>query len=382
MKEKLKRELNKTYLILSSEGCEYEESYEIEMLMKNSLETILPIHALRIDGNVELYYDISSKQTLESCVERAKISSDTVRGLFETIDKMTIEIKEYLLDVENVLLDLEHIYTKEGKFYFCYCPWQRNEVLTSFRWMLEEILGNIDYHDTEAVELCYHLYQRACKGDFYISEILKEHKKEEKPAEIETYFENYFEEDTNTEEACVQGEKKKEKKNIQGVFKRVLKFFLKKEAAYKLECTEQKSNYDFLQEETYMGCLAEERAAYGYTQILETENNNTIFLADMPRGSWKLRPLIPGYEEFVITGESYLVGKKRDSVDGFIGRDTISRIHSRLCVKQERLFVADANSTNGTFVNGVAVAPGEEVEIFPGDRIMFADVGYECYNSL
>ena len=63
MKEKLKRELNKTYLILSSEGCEYEESYEIEMLMKNSLETILPIHALRIDGNVELYYDISSKQT-------------------------------------------------------------------------------------------------------------------------------------------------------------------------------------------------------------------------------------------------------------------------------------------------------------------------------
>ena len=61
MKEQLKRELNKTYLILNSDGCEYEESYEIEMLMKNSLETILPIHVLRIDGNVELYFDISSK---------------------------------------------------------------------------------------------------------------------------------------------------------------------------------------------------------------------------------------------------------------------------------------------------------------------------------
>ena len=111
MRERLKRELNKTYLILSSEGCEYDESYEIEMLMKNSLETILPVHALRVDGDVELYYDISSKQTLKSCVDRAKLSADTVRGLFETIDKMTTEIKDYLLDMENVLLDLEHIYS-------------------------------------------------------------------------------------------------------------------------------------------------------------------------------------------------------------------------------------------------------------------------------
>lgn len=382
MKEQLKRELNKTYLILNSDGCEYEESYEIEMLMKNSLETILPIHVLRIDGNVELYFDISSKQTLKSCVERAKLSADTVRDLFEAIDKMTIEIKEYLLDTENVLLDLEHIYTKEGKFYFCYCPWQNNEVLNSFRWMLEELLGNIDYRDTEAVELCYHLYQSACKGDFHISEILGEHRKEEKQPEIETFFENNFEDEMSTEEILIREEQKEDRKNKIGIFKKVLKFFLKKEAKNKFECTEQISTYECLQEKIYPECLAEERAAYGYTQILDNKDNSTIFLDDMPRGRWKLRPLVSGYEEFVVTGDSYLVGKKRDSVDGFIGRDTISRIHSRFYVKQERLFVADANSTNGTFVNGVAIAPGEDVEIFPGDRIMFADVGYECYNSL
>ena len=80
--------------------------------------------------------------------------------------------------------------------------------------------------------------------------------------------------------------------------------------------------------------------------------------------------------------DNFLVGKKRDEVDGYIGRDTISRIHSRLYVQQHRLFVADANSTNGTFVNGESVLPGKDVEIFPGDRILFADVEYECYNSL
>ena len=217
MKEKLKRELNKTYLILSSEGFEYEEAYEIEMLMKNSLETILPIHALRIDGNVELYYDISSKQTLKSCVERAKVSADTIRSLFETIEKMTAEVKAYLLDKENVLLDLEHIYTKEGKFYFCFCPWQPQEVLNSFRRMLEELLGAIDYHDAEAVALCYHLYQCACKGDFHISKILNEHVKEAPQTELEAFFE----EGTKVEEACDQEEAVKEKHNNQGIFQRI-----------------------------------------------------------------------------------------------------------------------------------------------------------------
>ena len=115
---------------------------------------------------------------------------------------------------------------------------------------------------------------------------------------------------------------------------------------------------------------------------MEPAHDGTMLLDQMPFYCWKLRPILPGFEEFVITGETFLVGKKRDCVDGFIGRDTISRIHSRLSVKDERLFLSDANSTNGTFVNGRMILPGEEVEICVGDRILFADVGYECYNSL
>jgi cellulose biosynthesis protein BcsQ len=40
----------------------------------------------------------------------------------------------------------------------------------------KEILENLDYHDTKGVELAYHLYQKACKGDFCIKEILEEAK--------------------------------------------------------------------------------------------------------------------------------------------------------------------------------------------------------------
>ncbi len=373
MNERLKRELNKTYLILSSEGSEYEESYELEMLSKNELQTILPLRVLRVDSSIDLYYEVSAKQSLKECINRVKLSGETIQKLFRTIDDMIIEVKDYLLDEESILLDLEHIYTKEGHFYFCYCPWEKHEILGSFRRLLEEILGELDYHDTEGVELAYHLYQNACKGILNISEILNEHKKEEKQEVPKKDYEEYLMEEVL--EDFHEEEKKESEKT--GVFRRILEFFLKKQEP-EMVLEEESPIWEHGELKTF----GEKREQINYTELLETPNSNTILLENMPMGRWKLRPLVSGYEEFCISGDSFLVGKKRDSVDGFIGRDTISRIHSRLFVKNDRLFIADANSTNGTYVNGVCIAPGIDVEIFPGDRILFADVGYECYNSL
>ena len=383
MKEQLKRELNKTYLILNSEDKQYEESYEVEMILKNTMKTLLPLHVLRVDGEVQLFYDISSKQTLKDCTGRAKLSAGTIRTLFETIDQMIKEMKNYLLDMESVLLDLEHIYTKEGSFYFCYCPWKKQEVLAAFRTMLEEILGELDYRDTEGVELAYHLYQNACRGDFHISKILEEHfRKEDETLNVPIkgdsclLFEGCEEWEAGTPDIVKDKTKNQEKKKKR-LLSRILQFFMKKQENEKT-LKEQSDDEERTCEEPFF-CY---EPMESYTQVLESADANTTLLENMPTGCWRLRPLLPGYEEFCITGETFLVGKKRDEVEGYIGRDTISRIHSRLFVRQERLYIADANSTNGTFVNEIAIAPGKEMEIFAGDRILFADVGYECYNSL
>lgn len=376
MKEQLKRDLNKTYLILSSEEKEYEESYETEMIIKNAPRSILPLHVLRVDGELQLFYDVSAKQTLKDCAARVKLSAGMIRSLFETIDLVIREIKDYLLDMESVVLDLGHIYTKEGQFFFCYCPWEKQEVLTSLRRMLEEILGDLDYRDTEGVELAYHLYQSACRGDFHISKILEEHQKENEKLPEETAADNtglLWREEIFQEQFVTEPEEKAEEpEKKQGFLRRIVQFFMKKQEA------EPEEKY----QKTDMPVFSDYMPTVTYTQVLEQTDDSTILLENMPAGRWKLRPLLPGYQEFCITGDNFLVGKKRDEVDGYIGRDTISRIHSRLFIRQERLFLADANSTNGTFVNEIAIEPGKEVEIFQGDRILFADVGYECYNSL
>ena len=383
MKEYLKRELNKTYLVLSSEDSRYTENYEIGMLTNNETERILPLHVLRMDGTIEIYYDISSKQTLMDCAGRVKLTFEVIKNLFGSISQMMKEVKNYMLDMGCIILSLEYIYTKEGEFYFCYCPWEKRDVLTSFRNILEEILGSLDYHDTKGVELAYHLYQDACKGTLCIEKILEEYEEhqenmkilpeEEIYSDYEKSVELWEEESWGTNKAHA---KENEVVKKLGILQRVIKFFLKKE-----ETPNEEEKMTLCEERSY-GFSYESKEEYLHTELLVPLESNTVLLGNMPFGRWKLRPLFSDGEEFCVSGEDFLVGKKRDSVDGFIGRETISRIHSRLFIKENRLFITDVNSTNGTFVNGIQIQPGEEVEIYPGDRILFADVGYECYNSL
>lgn len=330
---------------------------------------------------IQLLYDITSKQSLKDCTERVKLSMATLHKLFLSIDEVTREMKKYLLDMENIVLNLEHIYCKEDRFYFCYCPWEKQDILVSFRKMLEEILGNLDYRDTAGVELAYHLYQSVCRGEFVISEILREHFPEkERMTEPESTAVSTAElEQEKIPDPVIREDdlKHPEKKEKKGFLRWLVKFFLKKETEEAENEKIYKTEKIVLESSVYGGEEAEDR-----TRILNSVEGNTILLDQMPAGQWKLLPLLPGYEEFCIRGDSFLVGKKKGAVDGYIGRSSISRIHSRFYVRENRLFAADANSTNGTFVNSVPLAPGKEVEIFPGDRILFADVGYECYNNL
>lgn len=371
MGERLKREFNKIFLILENEEEDYQESYELEMIARNDLQTILPLRILRVDGKLQLHYEVSSRQTIKTCTERVKLSEESIRKLFQSIEDLTAEVRDYLLNMESVMFDLDHIYTKEGKFYFCYCPWKKQDPLCAMRKMLEEILGVLDYHDTKGVELAYHMYQSTCKGELSIAEILEEH--EVKETKAETWEMSGEPLSFETEDLYDQETPKSETSGKSTVFSKILRFFLKKEKKKTIEKENGWEEAETLYRETF----------YEDPQDSFRETDSpTICLEQIPGGTWRLHPLTEGLPEFVLREAHFLVGKKKELVDGWIGKDTISRVHSRFDIREGHLYVTDANSTNGTFVNGVAVEPGQEIEIFVGDRILFADVGYECYNSL
>lgn len=72
----------------------------------------------------------------------------------------------------------------------------------------------------------------------------------------------------------------------------------------------------------------------------------------------------------------YIIGKLAGAVDGVVEHETVSRIHCKLEFENERYYIRDLNSTNGTIVNGTVVETEERMEIQYGDQIQIGQALY------
>ena len=79
-------------------------------------------------------------------------------------------------------------------------------------------------------------------------------------------------------------------------------------------------------------------------------------------------------EKVAIKKPEFKIGKERVKTDFTItSNSAISREHLTVITHNERYFVIDQNTTNGTFVDGVEITPYTEVEIFPETHLRLAD---------
>ena len=70
------------------------------------------------------------------------------------------------------------------------------------------------------------------------------------------------------------------------------------------------------------------------------------------------------------------IGKLKGYVDCCIDHPSISRVHARIEKQDGVLLLKDTNSTNGTCLNGIRLAPNEQRIIEPGDEIRFGSLNY------
>lgn len=76
-----------------------------------------------------------------------------------------------------------------------------------------------------------------------------------------------------------------------------------------------------------------------------------------------------------ITKEEFVIGKKASVVDGVIlNHPTVSRIHCKVVSSEDRFYIVDLGSANGTLVNGVTCLPNIPVPIKNGDQITISDL--------
>ena len=86
------------------------------------------------------------------------------------------------------------------------------------------------------------------------------------------------------------------------------------------------------------------------------------------------------FDRMDINKPVFRIGKERSYVDYFVAdNNAVSRIHADIITKNNSFFVKDENSTNGTYVNGDRLSPNEEVQVFDGDIITFANEEFEFH---
>lgn len=79
-------------------------------------------------------------------------------------------------------------------------------------------------------------------------------------------------------------------------------------------------------------------------------------------------------ERIAITKQVFKVGKERRRVDYCVSDNSnVSRTHADIVYKNGGFYIVDNNATNGTTVNGAAVAAGQERRLSSGDILRLAD---------
>ena len=112
----------------------------------------------------------------------------------------------------------------------------------------------------------------------------------------------------------------------------------------------------------------------------EEQYGETIFVDSQKRNmEYKLYALDKKNKKHIeLTQFPFTIGKMAGCVDCVLTDDSVSRLHARIEKQDEKIFLTDMNSKNGTYKNGLRMEPSETVEIEPGDEIRFGKLNY-CY---
>lgn len=357
MEIRYKRDLNSNYMILKEERPG-EEDYELRMITENRIYGFLPCVVQRHGDQVEYYYEITGRQSMELSYERKKLNFVQLKALLKELLRTLEAAREYLLNPDHIRLSPESVYlnVRSEKLYLCYYPGFEKEIRESFLSLAEYLLGKLDKSDTEGIAFGYELYQSAQEPNFSLLELLQKYADKEKRQS-----------EDSREAAGGAALPKESSVSVQ-------EELLEKTGSWKNFFKKKTKN-------TGLEDYAAEADRIGSGSVLfireEEPVQETAYLQKTKREGLFLRSLNADYPNLQIKEENYLIGKKRDSVDGCIPSSTVSRIHARITFDGAVYYVEDLNSTNGTWADQVQLDPYELCPLKNGMYLTFAGAEYE-----
>lgn len=413
LETKYYKDYRHNYLILKDNGCLSENVYQRKMMTENSISGLLESSEKHINGELLIYYEISSKQSLQSYFAGRTIGIDFLKKFFIQLKMVNDVLQKYLLDGNCMVLLPEYIFLDVGteEISFLYYP---NPEEGSLSDLMNFFLSGVDNEDMKAVEMVYKITDLIQRDQFALDEVLEwfqddcySHKEKTvfQSGRMEEKKNNLQEEVINEDNGCIDTLViEKEKKENEKIKKVLLPVIL---AATGMGALVYIMNFYHL---SYMGKLY---LAVGWGMVIlilggtavwyfapealkqkkqkegketeqsspliptnersiqhQTEPGNTVFIPWAESCENKLYG-VDRKNKYHIDLEMLplTVGKLAGMVDMIIDEQSISRMHARFSRSGSRIYITDLNSTNGTFRNGMRLEPNTSELIEPGDEI-------------
>lgn len=420
LETKYYKDYKHNYLIVKDNGCLSENVYQRKMMTENKINGLIPSSEKHINGELLLYFEITSKQSLRSLFDGKTIGIDFLRKFFIQLKTMNDVLQKYLLDGSCLVLLPEYIFQDIGTkdMYFLYYPDPAEGSLSD---LMDFFMRSVDGENLEAVETVYRMADLVKREQFVLDEVLEWFQSDHE--EVKSF--DQFEEERITEKVslgrensrkCVGQQEEIYVENIcqnehgpedeKRIFK-VLPLIVFAVAGagiltyimcfYQLSYQEEiyliagwgaviaallgAAGWYFMPRILKQGErkeVREENSNYRYVptcensilEDAEAETGNTVFIPwtencenKLYGTDWKNKYHID-LNKLPLT-----VGKLAGMVDMMINEQSISRMHARFTRAGSKIYITDLNSTNGTFRNGMRLAPNSSELIEPGDEI-------------
>ncbi len=117
-------------------------------------------------------------------------------------------------------------------------------------------------------------------------------------------------------------------------------------------------------------------ANIGETTVLGGNAGETTVLSQSVNGGTLVR--VSNNKSVLINSADFSVGRDQSSVNYWVDNNSnISRVHARFLVREDKTYIVDNKAANGTFVNGIKLRAGQEVELKNGDTILLGDEKFQ-----
>lgn len=333
MEKRIYQDSRTAYLVIEPE-IDISSSLSMNMMKNNKIQCFLDMECRYIDNNLNLYYKIQSLQCIKEYMEEHSLNYNTARQLYLDIAQAVINGGEFFLDENSYVLDLEYIYwdKKNKRLRLCCIPeWQGN-FQRDIKKFAEDIIIYIDHHDKAAEKFIYGIYGLITDNGF-VAEDIKSYIKEFKSNEIVSGKDNQNRDNTQDRDDINNGYninddtkliKNNQEKNI-----RTKKYGLSVENISIPLCCLKKGRTDI------------------WSDDIKENNNSEIS-----------------------------IGRRKDC-SIVLPFNIISRYHAVVYIKDEKFYIEDVGSLNGTYINGHRLPANAKTSFSSKDVISLA--GINCH---